>query len=66
MLSTRTLTSECANLEGKKSLHYSDGTLYNYVDGSEYTVAPAIWDWKTLPGPSFNQYLVHRQLLHYK
>ncbi|PRP79623.1 polysaccharide lyase family 8 protein [Planoprotostelium fungivorum] len=50
MLSNRTLTGECTNNEGTKSLHYSDGVVYNYVEGDEYVNGPALWDWYTLPG----------------
>jgi chondroitin AC lyase len=50
MLSTRMLNSELVNMEGKKSVHMSDGMNYLYLAGDEYKDIFAAWDWTKLPG----------------
>jgi len=49
MLSTRTFASECWNSEGKQGLHYSDGVVYNYVNGVDYPTSQVFWGY-TPPG----------------
>jgi chondroitin AC lyase len=50
MLSTRTLSSELVNSEGKKSVHMSDGANYLYLTGNEYRNIFPVWDWTKIPG----------------
>jgi chondroitin AC lyase len=50
MLSTRTLSSELVNSEGKKSVHLSDGANYLYRSGEEYRNIFPVWDWTRIPG----------------
>ena len=50
MLSTRTLSSELVNSEGKKSVHLSDGANYLYLTGNEYRNIFPVWDWTKIPG----------------
>lgn len=50
MLSTRMLNSELVNLEGKKSVHLSDGANYLYLTGDEYKDIFGAWDWTKIPG----------------
>ena len=50
MLSTRTLSSELVNSEGKKSMHMSDGANYLYLTGDEYRNIFPVWDWTKIPG----------------
>ncbi len=50
MMSTRMLNSELVNLEGKKSVHMSDGVNLLYLDGNEYKDIFPAWDWTRLPG----------------
>ncbi|PRP87764.1 polysaccharide lyase family 8 protein, partial [Planoprotostelium fungivorum] len=49
MLSPRTYTSECYNGQGIQSQHYSDGVVYNYVNGMDYVPSQVFWGY-TPPG----------------
>ena len=50
MLSNRMQNAELVNLEGKKSVHLSDGANYLYLAGDEYTNVFVGWDWTHVPG----------------
>jgi len=50
MLSKRMQNAELVNLEGKKSVHLSDGANYLYISGDEYTNVFVGWDWAHVPG----------------
>ena len=50
MLSSRMLNAERVNLEGKKSVHLSDGANYLYRSGDEYRNIFPAWDWTKIPG----------------
>lgn len=50
MLSSRMLSSELVNSEGKKSVHLSDGANYLYRSGDEYRNIFPVWDWTKIPG----------------
>ncbi len=50
MMSTRMLSSELVNSEGKKSVHLSDGANYLYRSGDEYRNIFPVWDWTKIPG----------------
>ncbi len=50
MMSTRMLSSELVNSEGKKSVHLSDGANYLYLTGDEYRNIFPVWDWTKIPG----------------
>ncbi len=52
MFSDRTRAAECIHMEGKTSWHQSDGLLWVYLRGGDYTrhnVLPTL-DWLRLPG----------------
>lgn len=48
--STRTSNSECNNDQNPFGFHLSDGAIYSYIDGDEYTDVFAAWDWNLIPG----------------
>lgn len=66
MYSSRTSNTECVNaanplgcvlalcsqlvLTTDHSFHLSDGTVYTYLDGSEYEDIAGSWDWNLIPG----------------
>jgi chondroitin AC lyase len=50
MTSPRTLQTETCNDESLLGRHLSDGLLYLYQTGDEYTGIFPVWDWKRLPG----------------
>ncbi|EAU93014.2 chondroitin AC lyase [Coprinopsis cinerea okayama7 len=50
MYSSRTLNTECINSQNPLGFHLSDGTLYTYLRGNEYTDISAAWDWDLIPG----------------
>ncbi|KAF9514122.1 polysaccharide lyase family 8 protein [Hydnum rufescens UP504] len=50
MYSDRTTNTECTNSQNPFGFHLSDGTLYTYLDGSEYEDIAAAWDWNLIPG----------------
>ncbi|KAL1717893.1 polysaccharide lyase family 8 protein [Schizophyllum commune] len=52
MYSERTKNSECTNSANPFGFHLADGTLYTYVQGSEYEDIAAAWDWDMIPGIS--------------
>ncbi|KAI0002105.1 polysaccharide lyase family 8 protein [Russula vinacea] len=50
MYSTRTMNTECVNLQNPLGFHLADGTLYTYLRGNEYEDIAAAWDWNLIPG----------------
>lgn len=48
--STRTSNSECNNDQNPFGFHLSDGAIYSYIDGNEYSDVFAAWDWNLVPG----------------
>ena len=50
MYSSRTLNTECVNTQNPLGFHLSDGTVYTYLVGNEYTDISAAWDWDLIPG----------------
>ena len=50
MTSPRTLQTETCHDESLLGRHLSDGLLYLYQTGDEYTGIFPVWDWKRLPG----------------
>ncbi|KAH6917349.1 chondroitin AC lyase [Coprinopsis sp. MPI-PUGE-AT-0042] len=50
MYSSRTLNTECVNTQNPLGFHLSDGTIYTYLVGNEYTDISAAWDWDLIPG----------------
>ncbi|PIL31993.1 hypothetical protein GSI_06697 [Ganoderma sinense ZZ0214-1] len=54
MFSSRTLNTECINSENPFGFHLSDGTLYTYMEGTEYTDIAGAWDWNLIPGITTN------------
>jgi hypothetical protein len=50
MLSNRTLTSECVNVQNTQGFHLSDGALYTYTTGAEYEDMYATFDFNLVPG----------------
>ncbi|KAI0757018.1 galactose mutarotase-like protein [Daedaleopsis nitida] len=50
MFSSRTPNSECINDQNPFGFHLSDGTLYTYVDGTQYEDIAGAWDWNMIPG----------------
>ena len=50
MFSTRTANSECNNAQNPFGFHLSDGTIYTFLDGSEYVNVYGSWDWNLIPG----------------
>lgn len=48
--STRTSNSECNNDQNPFGFHLSDGAIYSYLDGNEYSDVFAAWDWNLIPG----------------
>jgi hypothetical protein len=48
--STRTSNSECNNDQNPFGFHMSDGAIFTYIDGTEYTDVFAAWDWNLVPG----------------
>jgi len=50
LFSTRMRNSELVNLEGKKSVHMSDGANFLYLTGDEYKDVFGAWDWTKIPG----------------
>jgi chondroitin AC lyase len=50
MLSTRMMSGEVVNSEGRKSFHLSDGATFIYRSGEEYLDIFPVWDWSRIPG----------------
>ncbi|PMB71517.1 Chondroitinase-AC [Beauveria bassiana] len=50
MLSTRSTNSELVNGANPLGYHLGQGTLFTYVDGTEYADIWASWDWNLIPG----------------
>ncbi|KAI0724522.1 polysaccharide lyase family 8 protein [Cerioporus squamosus] len=50
MYSSRTLNTECTNSQNPYGFHLSDGTLYTYIDGTQYEDIAGAWDWNLIPG----------------
>lgn len=50
MYSTRTINSECLNVQNPYGFHLSDGAIYNYITGDEYVDTFGAWDWDLVPG----------------
>jgi hypothetical protein len=48
--SKRTSNSECNNNQNPFGFHMSDGSIFTYIDGTEYTDVFAAWDWNLIPG----------------
>jgi hypothetical protein len=50
MVSTRSVGSEAINGANLYGYHMGLGTLFSYVDGSEYKDIVGAWDWNLVPG----------------
>lgn len=50
MLSSRSTNSELVNGANPLGYHLGQGTLFTYVDGTEYKDIWASWDWNLIPG----------------
>ncbi|KAG0169856.1 hypothetical protein DFQ30_003145 [Apophysomyces sp. BC1015] len=50
MFSTRTSNSECNNNQNPFGFHLSDGSIFTYRYGDEYTDVFGAWDWNLVPG----------------
>lgn len=50
MLSTRSTNSELVNGANPLGYHLGQGTLFTYVDGTDYKDIWASWDWNLIPG----------------
>ncbi|TCD71496.1 hypothetical protein EIP91_008877 [Steccherinum ochraceum] len=50
MYSNRTKNTECLNNQNTLGFHLSDGTVYTYLQGTEYEDIAAAWDWNLIPG----------------
>ncbi len=50
MFSTRTTNSECNNSQNPYGFHLSDGVIYTYRNGHEYTDIYGAWNWYLTPG----------------
>lgn len=50
MFSSRTANSECNNDQNPFGFHLSDGVIYTYRSGHEYTDVFGAWDWYLTPG----------------
>jgi hypothetical protein len=50
MYSSRTVNSECINVQNPFGFHLSDGAIYNYLSGDEYVDVFGAWDWELIPG----------------
>lgn len=48
--STRSSNSECNNDQNPFGFHLSDGAIYSYIDGDEYSDVFSAWDWNLVPG----------------
>jgi len=50
MFSNRTTNSECHNDQSPYGFHLSDGAVFTYIHGNEYTDVAGGWDWNLIPG----------------
>ncbi|CEP12259.1 hypothetical protein [Parasitella parasitica] len=50
MYSSRTINSECLNVQNPYGFHLSDGAIHNYLSGDEYVDTFGAWDWNLVPG----------------
>ncbi|KAI8646698.1 chondroitin AC/alginate lyase, partial [Parasitella parasitica] len=50
MYSSRTINSECLNVQNPFGFHLSDGAIHNYLSGDEYVDTFGAWDWNLVPG----------------
>lgn len=50
MYSSRTYNAECVNVEGRRSLKLSDGSMFIYNGGREYVDIWGAFDWEKVPG----------------
>lgn len=50
MYSSRTINSECLNVQNPYGFHLSDGAIYNYLTGDEYADTFVNWNWDLVPG----------------
>lgn len=50
MYSSRTINSECLNVQNPYGFHLSDGAIYNYITGDEYADTFVNWNWELVPG----------------
>jgi chondroitin AC lyase len=50
MYSSRTYNAECVNVEGRRSLKVSDGSMFIYNGGEEYVDIWGAFDWEKVPG----------------
>lgn len=50
MYSSRTVNSECINVQNPYGFHLSDGAIFNYLSGDEYVDAVGTWNWELVPG----------------
>ncbi|KAI8366999.1 galactose mutarotase-like domain-containing protein [Choanephora cucurbitarum] len=50
MYSSRTINSECLNIQNPQGFHMSDGAIFNYMTGNEYVDSFGSWDWDLVPG----------------
>lgn len=54
MYSSRTVNSECLNVQNPFGFHLSDGAIFNYLNGDEYRDAFVVWNWNLIPGITVN------------
>lgn len=50
MYSSRTVNSECLNVQNPSGFHLSDGAIFNYLSGDEYVDSFGTWNWELVPG----------------
>ncbi|KAI8880890.1 polysaccharide lyase family 8 protein [Backusella circina FSU 941] len=50
MYSSRTVNSECLNVQNPFGFHLSDGSIYTYQTGDEYVDVFGVWNWELVPG----------------
>ncbi|CEP17275.1 hypothetical protein [Parasitella parasitica] len=48
--SNRTSNSECNNDQNPNGFHLSDGSIFSYIDGDEYSDVFGAYDWNLIPG----------------
>ncbi|KAI8639542.1 chondroitin AC/alginate lyase [Parasitella parasitica] len=48
--SNRTSNSECNNDQNPFGFHLSDGSIFSYIDGDEYSDVFGAYDWNLIPG----------------
>lgn len=50
MISTRSVNTEAVNGANPYGYHLGQGTLFSYVEGTEYRDIMGAWDWNLVPG----------------